>query len=371
MKLILSITASVAFSAHVFAQNTEALFKKIVDSTYNAHPEMIGLIVDVESPDHKISWSYAVGKNGKDNQQPIDPAQPLLIASTTKPYMAAAILRLVENGTLSIDTPIKNLLSAKTLKVLSDDGYDVEKINLRHLLSHTAGINDYVTENYFSFITTHKTYNWTRDEQIALAGKEKKVGEPGTVFRYADINYVLISEIIEQKTGKPFYEALRNLLNYKKLGIKNTWFIQLEKKPETSLPLVNQYWRQFDWQIKDLNPSWDLYGGGGIASNVKEMAQFFQMLFTGKVIKDPKVLQLMYTDVPPNLEINYCLGIRKIKSGGMMAYNHGGGLGTDAIYIPEINASISSASVEAGKRNIAVEVSSLLAAKLKSLKGSK
>lgn len=368
MRLLLSLTVSVALSSSVFAQNTETLFQKIVDSTYNAHPEMIGLIVNVESPDHHISWRYAAGHNGNKSNMSIDPAQPLLIASTTKPFMAAAVLRLIENGKININDPLKGLLTSQTVKVLTNAGYDLNKINVRHLLSHTSGINDYVTENYFSFISSHKTHHWTRDEQIALAGKEKKLGEPGTVFRYADINYVLISEIIEQKTGKPFYQALRSLLDYKKLGLNNTWFIQLERQPKKSLPLVNQYWKQFDWEIKDLNPSWDLYGGGGIASNVKDMAQFFQLLFNGKVIKDQKVLQLMYTDVPPNLDINYCLGIRKIKSGGMTAYNHGGGLGTDAIYIPEINASIASASVEAGKRSVAVELNSLLASKLKKLK---
>lgn len=368
MRLLLSITASLAISTSVFAQNTEALLKKIVDSTYNAHPEMIGLIVDVESPDQHISWSYAAGYNGNKSNTPINPSQPLLIASTTKTFMAAAILRLVENGKISIDDPLRNLLTPKTAKVLSSAGYDLNKVNVRHLLSHTSGIHDYVTENYLSFINSNKTHQWTRDEQIALAGKEHKIGEPGTVFKYADINYVLISEIIEQKTGKPFYQALRSLLDYKKLGLDHTWFIQLEKQPKKSLPLVNQYWKEFNWEIKELNPSWDLHGGGGIASNVKDMALFFQLLFNGKVIEDPKILQLMYTDVPPNLEINYCLGIRKIKSGGMTAYNHGGGLGTDAIYIPELNASISSASVEAGKRSVAVELSSLLASKLKALK---
>jgi len=368
MRLILSFTVSLAISSSAFAQNTEALFKKIVDSTYKAHPEMLGLIVDVESPDQHISWSYAAGNNGNKSNAPINPSQPLLIASTTKTFMSAAVLKLVENGKISIDDPLKGLLTSKTMKVLSNSGYDLDKINLRHLLSHTSGIHDYVTENYFSFINANKTHQWTRDEQIALAAKEQKIGEPGTVFKYADINYVLISEIIEQKTGKSFYQALRSLLDYKKLGLNNTWFIQLEKQPKKSLPLVNQYWKEFNWEIKDLNPSWDLYGGGGIASNVKDVATFFQALFNGKVIKDPKVLQLMYTDVPPNLEINYCLGIRKIKSGGMTAYNHGGGLGTDAIYIPELNASVSSASVEAGKRSVAVELSSLLASKLKAFK---
>lgn len=59
----------------------------------------------------------------------------------------------------------------------------------------------------------------------------------------------------------------------------------------------------------------------------------------------------------PNLEINYCLGIRKIKYSGILGYNHGGGLGTDLIYIPALNASIAVASSEATHRPKAVEIS--------------
>lgn len=366
MRLYFSLFSSIAFQLF-FAQNTESVFKKVVDSAYKANPETIGMIVHIESPDKNISWNYAIGNNGKNSTQKINPDQPLLIASNTKPYISATILKLQEQHQLNINQPIKGFLSEKTVKVLSGDGYDLNKITLYHLLSHTSGINDYVTDDYFKFIDEHKKYNWTRDEQIALAGKQKKLGEPGTVFRYADINYVLLSEVIENVSKMPFYKAVRTLLEFKKHHLKNTWFIQLEQTPKNSLPMVHQYWTHHNWEIKDLNPSWDLYGGGGMASNVDEMAMFFQLLFNGKIIKDPEILKLLYTDVPPNLEINYCLGIRKIKAGDMIAYNHGGGLGTDVIYLPELNSTISIASVEAEKRPIAVEVSKILALKLRSI----
>ena len=54
---------------------------------------------------------------------------------------------------------------------------------------------------------------------------------------------------------------------------------------------------------------------GGIVTNVKEMA-IFSTTFGGKIIKTKNVLAQMTTDVPPNLEINYCLGIRKVKYAG-------------------------------------------------------
>lgn len=370
MRLYYSLIFSLSLNLS-FAQNIEYAFQKIMDSAYQAHPETIGMIVHVESPDKNISWEYAVGHDGKNNSKKIDTKQPLLIASNTKPYISATILKLQEQNKLNINEPIKNFLSKKTLQVLTNDGYDIDNITIYHLLSHTSGINDYVTDDYFKFVNDHKKYNWTREEQISLAGKQKKLGEPGTVFRYADINYVLLSEVIEKVSKMPFYKAVRTLLEFKKNGLKDTWFIQLEKKPENTIPMVNQHWERFNWEIKDLNPSWDLYGGGGMASNVNEMAKFFQLLFNGKIIKDPEILKLIYTDVPPSLEINYCLGIRKIKAGDMVAYNHGGGLGTDVMYLPELNSTISIASVETEKRPIAVEVSKFLAQKLKNIKFQK
>lgn len=98
---------------------------------------------------------------------------------------------------------------------------------------------------------------------------------------------------------------------------------------------------------------------------MKEMAVFFRNLFNGKIIKDAKVLALMNQNVPPNQEINYCLGIRKIKAFDLLEYNHGGGLGTDVVYIPELNASIAISALEADKHPVAVEISKGLVRLLK------
>lgn len=120
-----------------------------------------------------------------------------------------------------------------------------------------------MSEAYFQFITDHKTYQWTRDEQIARAASlGKPLAKPGELFRYADINYILLTEIIENTTHQPFYAAMRSLLQFKKQHLKSSWFINLEKTPKGTLPMTHQHWDSFSWEIDSLNPSWDLYGGG-------------------------------------------------------------------------------------------------------------
>jgi len=66
-----------------------------------------------------------------------------------------------------------------------------------------------------------------RDEQITIS-TWLPLWTPCTVFKYADINYVLLTEIIERVPGKHFYSAMRSLLGYKKLKLSSTWFVKLE-----------------------------------------------------------------------------------------------------------------------------------------------
>ena len=116
-----------------FAQ-LQTVFKQKVDSIYDKNKDAVGIIVHVEAPKHNISWSYAKGVADTSTNQALEDQQPVLIASNTKPYVAAAILRLAEKGELSIDQPIANLLSKKTRHLFESDGYNLAVITIKNLL---------------------------------------------------------------------------------------------------------------------------------------------------------------------------------------------------------------------------------------------
>ncbi|WON93183.1 MULTISPECIES: serine hydrolase domain-containing protein [unclassified Sphingobacterium] len=317
----------------------QTVFKHKVDSIYDKNKDAIGIIVHVEAPKKNISWSYAKGITNKSTNKTLEHQQPVLIASNTKPYVAAAILRLVEKGEFTLDQPIVSLLSKKTRHLFENDGYNLEIITIKHLLSHTSGIQDYVDEDYFEFVNQHPKYKWKKEEQIKRSidiGSLQPVGEK---FSYADINYLLLTEIIEQRTNLPFYAAVRQLLRFKELNLTRTWFINLENDPENTLPLAHQYADKYNWDSYTIDPSWDLYGGGGIASTAKETALFFQYVFDGKIIQDKQLLEAMHTYVLPPDKSKYCLGIYHFDL-GFNAYYHGGWWGTDVIYSPESDATI-------------------------------
>ena len=333
------------------AQEIENKFQQILNTTYRVNQDAIGIMIHVESPNKNISWTSAVGYSNKKRKEKINKDQPLLIASNTKTYVSATILKLVENGHIKLDQPIKRLLHKKTKKLLNKESYKLNKITIKHLLSHTSGITDYVNNDYFKFVDENLNYKWTRDEQIGLAMQIANPTQAGKAFAYGDINYLLLSEIIESITGKPFYISIRELLDFKEHQLNTTWFIDLEDKPLHSLPLAHQYADIYNWDSYNLNPSWDLYGGGGLASTTKDLALFFQLLFEGKLIKDANILSQIYSYVIPKEQSkNYCLGLYKFPSFfENKAYYHGGWWGTDVIYLPELNTTISGVYIIKGK----------------------
>ncbi|MFK7807715.1 MAG: serine hydrolase domain-containing protein, partial [Saprospiraceae bacterium] len=273
--------------------------------------------------------------------------QPALIASNTKTYVSAAILRLVEKGKLKLTDPIAMHLSEKTKKVLAKDKYDLNTITVAHLMSHTSGIYNYVYANdgfLLKRVTDQPKHRWTREEQIALAvSGGEPLGKPGVVFSYADTNYCLLSEIIEQNTGKAFYISMRELLNYERFNLDNTWFESLEDYPENTKPMVHQYWDARNFDSYEFDHSFDLYGGGGIAATTKDLARFSQLLFKGKLFEDPQTLALIYTPMPAVQDDgkDYHLGIMESETNGYKTFGHGGFWGTTVKYFPELDMSIS------------------------------
>jgi len=332
--------------------------KRLVDSTFNNNQDAFGLLIHVESFNKNISYTANAGFIDKTKKESLSKKNPVLIASNTKTYVAAAIMKLIEQNLLNLNQSIDSLITNESKNLLTGRGYKLDSISVRNLLSHTSGIKDYVDSSYFAFLIQNPKYSWTRNEQIKLTAKKgKPSAKPGIEFSYGDINYLLLTEIIEKLTGKPFYQSIRELLTYDSLGLNSTWFAQLETPNSKVMQLAHQYWDKRKMDSYDYNPSWDLYGGGGIASTMEDMAKFYQNLFEGKIIKDSLTLSKMYQFVLPKEKSNYCLGLRKIDFHGYIGYYHGGFWGTDVMYLPELKITIAATTNNKDKRDLNADLS--------------
>lgn len=354
IKFYLIVLCLILLSNHFIAcksiKNTNSVshdysaYQSILDSIYNSHPESIGIMAHIEAPEKGISWSGCKGYSESIHKVSLQPDQPALIASSIKTYISATILRLEEQGHLSIEHASKKYLSKKTIELFESDGYDMENIKIKHLLSHTSGIKDYADKEYLNWIDKNQKHRWTRDEQLELTIKKgDPLGAPEDLFSYADANFLLCTELIENVTKKPFYTSIRELLRYQELGFSDTWFPTLENKNPNTKSLVHQYWAEKNWDSYDHDISWDLYGGGGIATTTKELAQLSYQLFNGNIINDQNTFSKIYTKISTKdgEDVGYCLGLTEGETLGYKSYGHGGFWGTVVLYYPKLNTSIS------------------------------
>ena len=101
------------FSSTVLAdeQVTNRL-QTVLDEFHVANPAAPGVVVQVESPSLGLEWAAAVGLSTRNSAGPLTTDHTFRIASNTKTYVAAAILRLAEMGKLSLDDPLARYLPA-------------------------------------------------------------------------------------------------------------------------------------------------------------------------------------------------------------------------------------------------------------------
>ena len=330
----------------------EERLQSLIDATFHENPNAIGIMIHVEAPDQNISWSGAVGYSVWDKTVAIDAEQPGLIASITKNYVAVSILRLIEQGKIDLSDPLSKVLSKKTSGLMVANGFDLNEITIAHLLSHKSGIPGHTgSEVWKEKTTTNPMYRWTRDEQIRLGVIRGKKDAAGIRYNYTDTNYLFLTEIIEQLTGKVFYKAIKELIGYEKHGLKATWFHTLEKTPKNVKPLVHQYVPEVGDDSYEIDNSIDLYGGGGLATTTHDLAKYGQLLFENKIFDQKETLELLFTDVKAkegdpiefyidDIPCEGYLGISECEVNGFNSYLHGGYWGTIFRYFPDLNATV-------------------------------
>jgi D-alanyl-D-alanine carboxypeptidase len=291
--LIAPVITAIALLSSPAASAQPDPLQALADALVARDPAIPSVVMRAVSPSAGIEWSAAAAGARETGPTPLV-ERPFRIASTTKLFVGAAVLRLVEDDKLGLDTSLEDLVSASTLEALRRGGHDPGRITLRHLLSHTAGLPDHTQMKAFpAAVTTDPQRRWRRDEQIALAmDGTRPVGPPGETWSYSDTGYVILGEVIERRTGQSLAMAIRALLPLDRLGLADTWFETLETPPRAGgpSPRLAQYLGDVDMTSAD--PSFDLWGGGGLVSTVKDLTLFMRAMLDGKVFRHPETLQL-------------------------------------------------------------------------------
>lgn len=142
----------------------------------------------------------AAGYADRANHRPNELTTRFATASGTKGFTALATMALIEAGDLSLDTPVRS--------IIGDDLSNLdERVTVEHLLGHRSGIGDYLDEDELDDIDAHilgsrSVHEFDTPESfVELLAAPAQREEPGSVFRYNNSGFVILSLLIERVAG--------------------------------------------------------------------------------------------------------------------------------------------------------------------------
>ena len=187
-----------------FAQDRNAAIDRIFGWVEPTGP---GCAVAV-SQNGTVVVNRAYGLADVERRIPITPQTAFDAGSVVKPFVAAAVLLLVEEQRLSLSADVHRYIPE-----LPDYGH---RITLDHLLTHTSGLPDWVGKRSPGRSETALS--------ITLRQRELEF-PPGAQWSYSNSGYVLLKEIVARTTGMPFGEFVRRRL-FERLGMTATAYLK-------------------------------------------------------------------------------------------------------------------------------------------------
>ena len=267
---------------------------------------------------------YAISRNGKmfannalgdlscmdRGGKPLLPTSTFAIASITKVFTAVAIMKLVEDGKLTLDQPVGDFL-------VEFKGQPLNRITVLHLLNHTSGLipddgtlhNDFYTR-WDKFMEQEDQSDW-----ILAVAKQGVRANPGEEWGYCTIGYSLLGEIISRVSGEHAHDYIINHI-CKPCEMYDTTFDMQDINPDNCY--IREPWMKevFDELRNEKKPEgWTHWRrpntGGGIWSTCEDLIKFGNMLVNNGMHKDTRVigrkaLEAMFRNTTEPTLKNFC-----------------------------------------------------------------
>lgn len=311
----------------------ERRLRAVLQTAQDAALDNRGLLLAVRVQSLHFAETFATG--------PAGPHATFRIASVTKPFTAAAILRLVEDGRLALDDTISEAVPEPYPSLLRSDGYDPDSITVFHLLTHTSGLFDYAfgSEDYQREVLGDPARVWTREDQVRFALEHgDPLAAPGELHAYSDTGYVLLGAILESRTQQNLGEALERLLGFRRLGVHTTWLEDVQRPPWYAPRRAPQTYEGLP--LSELDASVDLWGGGGLVSTTRDLTRFYEALLGGEVFRRPETLATMLTIPPANAAEGVAMGLYRANLGpDVTCWGHEGLWGVAVVACPTLGIS--------------------------------
>ncbi len=233
--------------------------------------------------DGEVRWTSGFGIADLENFVPATAETVYRVASVAKPLTAAAVLQLVERGTMQMDAPVRTYVPAFPEKPWP--------ITIRQLLTHQSGIRHYKGDEVAS-----TRYYPTLLEALDIFKDAPLLFQPGTRSAYSTYGYTLLGAAIEGATGLTYIDALRANI-FRPAGMDHT---TIDAVAAIIPNRARGYGKLTDGTPRNASLADTSYKipAGGLCSTATDLVRFAIALDTGALLK-PATVEQMWTVHPP------------------------------------------------------------------------
>jgi CubicO group peptidase (beta-lactamase class C family) len=304
--------------AQILAGLTEAEIARRVQTVLDSlegRPEFVGLSVAVARGDQVIV-DRGLGLADIEWNQPADAETVFRIGSVTKQFTAAAIMKLVEQGKLTLDDPLA--------RYVPDFDTGGRTVTIRQLLNQTSGIPNYTAQP--EFISKGVALDLSPHDLLQYVAGKPFVFEPGQGWQYSNTNYYLLGMIVEKVSGESYAEYLDDAF-FKPLGLAHTLYgfegRLIPKRAQGYALDPDRRVRSNDQPMSMLNPG----AAGALVSTAGDLVRWQIALTDGRAVSPDSFRQMITSTVQTgngNSAYGFGLGVEELE--GQRRITHGGGI---------------------------------------------
>ena len=308
--------------------------------------------------DGKVVWASAAGQADAAAERAATPDTVYEVGSVSKVFTYVAVMQLVEQGLVDLDTPLDQYLPSFSLLPPLVDGQDwsLDEITVRSAMTHLSGIPSDLLHRMFS-----KTpYAYT--DYAPMMAEVHAASRAGRFWSYSNVAVTLLGHMVEEVSGTPFPEYIGKHI-YAQAGMVRSDF-----NPEDGLgrQMARSYeeGEEKEWLAIGEKPA------GSMVSTVEDLLQFARVMLDGGVGPGGRILkpesvathfERQNGDVVLDLDLRMGLGwfIKRLPGVGKVV-SHGGATMYHRAYLAlvpgrNIAVAVLSNSMEAGVRDFALE----------------
>lgn len=273
----------------------------------------------------RIDWSkgYGITRLGG---PPVSASTLFGAASMSKPVTAMAVLRLAQEGKIDLDTDVNTYL--KSWKIPANQYTKDHPVTVRELLSHTSGIGTHNGAIYDPDKGLPSMLELLDGKPPATTPPVRVESEPGKKYAYANGGYLILELLITDLTGKPFAQAMKELV-LTPIGMSHSTYDAplLPAQAETAATAYDESATNGVAPAHFVEPN---AAAGGLWTTATDYAKFvieMQKEYTGEShrVLNQKMAQKMVTaGIGPSQSIRWGLGVRVGGTPPNIYFEHGG-----------------------------------------------